>query len=76
MTEKEFSNRRTEMDDKILIRLCEKAISDLSKTNGHSFRMCIPPMVTDTDMILSELVKRFKEKSEQLNYIYEIGKDE
>ena len=38
----------------------EKEVSELARTYGKSHRMCIPPMITDTDMILSEVIERFK----------------
>lgn len=63
MTEEQFNKKRSEMTDSALIELCEKTISELAKTGGRSFRMCVPPMITDTDMVLSELVRRFKVKA-------------
>ena len=39
---------------------------ELASTYGKSHRMTIPPMVTDTDMLLSELIKRFKMLSEAI----------
>ena len=38
----------------------ERQITELARTGGKSHRMCVPPMPEDTDMILSELIKRFK----------------
>ena len=48
------------MDDKTLIALVEKTITDLAKTGGRSHRMTVPPQIDDTDMLLSELVERYK----------------
>ena len=62
MTQEEFEKRQAEMSDKELIKLAYNEISELCKTRGKSLRMCIPPMVKDTDMILYEVIKRFEEK--------------
>ncbi len=48
------------MDDKTLIALVEMTITDLAKTGGRSHRMTVPPQIDDTDMLLSELVERYK----------------
>lgn len=45
------------------LELAEKAQSALSKlrsTGGRSFTMTVPPRLDDTDMILSEVIKRFE----------------
>ena len=55
-----FEKERSEMSDKELIERAEKEVSELARTYGKSHRMCIPPMITDTDMILSEVIERFK----------------
>ena len=51
---------QAEMSDEVLIKKVEHQIIELAKTSGRSHVMCIPPEITDTDMILSELVRRFK----------------
>jgi hypothetical protein len=60
MTEKRLNELQAEMSNEILINLAEKQISELARTGGNSHRMCVPPMPEDTDMLFSELVKRFK----------------
>jgi hypothetical protein len=60
METEEFEKRRSEMSNEELIERAEKEVSELVRTYGKSHRMCIPPMITDTDMILSELIRRFK----------------
>jgi len=61
MTTEQFEAKQAAMSDKELIDLVEKQISELAKTGGRSHRMCVPPMITDTDMLFCELVRRFKE---------------
>ena len=58
-----FAEQQAVMPDKELIELAEKQVSELARTGGRSHRMCVPPMITDTDMLLSELIRRFKELS-------------
>jgi len=60
MQTEEFEKRQSEMSNEELIERAEKEVSELARTYGKSHRMCIPPMITDTDMILSELIRRFK----------------
>lgn len=60
MKEEEFKRRQAEMSNEELIELAEKEVSELARTYGKSHKMCIPPMVTDTDMILTEIIRRFK----------------
>lgn len=59
-----FELKQSKMSDSELINLCQKEVGELASTYGKSHRMTIPPMVTDTDMLLSELIKRFKMLSE------------
>lgn len=60
MKTEEFEKRQAEMSDKELIERAEKEVSELARTYGKSHRMCIPPMITDTDIILSEVIRRYK----------------
>ena len=64
MTVEEFELKQSKMSDSELIDLCQKEVGELASTYGKSHRMTIPPMITDTDMLLSELIKRFKMLSE------------
>lgn len=59
-TEK-FELKQKEMPGKELAELCRKEVSKLCETGGKSLTMCVPPMVTDTDMLLCELIRRFEE---------------
>lgn len=62
MTKSEqFEAKQQSMPDNKLIDLCEKEVRELCKTRGESITMCVPPMVTDTDMVLYELIRRYKE---------------
>lgn len=56
----EFESRQQSMSNKELIEIVKKQISELARTGGQSHRMCVPPQVEDTDMILSEMVRRFE----------------
>lgn len=60
MTTAEFELTQLMMSDADLIANVEKQISDLCRTGAKTFRMSVPPRVDDTDMLLCELVKRFK----------------
>lgn len=60
----EFEKKQSEMPDKELHDLVSEELSKLCKTGGRSLKMCVPPMVTDTDMLISELLRRFKQMSE------------
>lgn len=55
-----FRQKQAEMSDKQLIELAEKQVTELARTGGRSHKMCVPPQTTDTDMLFSELIRRFK----------------
>jgi hypothetical protein len=58
-----FKQRQAEMSDDELIKLCQSELIKLCKSGGKSLRMCIPPMITDTDMLFQELIDRFVDKT-------------
>lgn len=60
MTTEQFEEKQAQMSNEELAELARKEVSKLCETGGKSIRMCVPPMVTDTDMLLCELIKRFK----------------
>lgn len=60
MTTEQFEEKQAQMSNEALAGFASEEVSNLCKTGGKSIRMCVPPMVTDTDMILCELIKRFK----------------
>lgn len=64
MTVEEFELKQSKMSDGELINLCQKEVGELASTYGKSHKMTIPPSIKDTDMLLSELIKRFKMLSE------------
>lgn len=64
MTIDELKRKQAEMDDSKLIELVEKGISKMCKTGGKSFTMTVPVHITDTDCLLSELVRRFKKNND------------
>jgi len=55
-----FKQKQAEMTDKELHDLVRTELSKLCKTGGKSLTMRVPPTVTDTDMLISELLNRFK----------------
>lgn len=57
-----FRQKQAEIPDKKLIELCTVELSKLCRTGGKSLTMCVPPMITDTDMLFAELIYRFKNK--------------
>lgn len=60
MNTEEFEKARSEMPDNDLIKKADSLLSELCKTGGKGFRMTVPPRVDDTDMIFSELIKRYQ----------------
>ncbi len=60
MKEEQFRAKQQAMSDQDLIEKAETMITELARTYGKSHTMSIPPMITDTDMLLSELVRRYK----------------
>jgi len=66
MTEKktaeEFEAEQRAIPDDRLAEMAQNALSRLCETGGRSITMTVPPRVDDTDMIISELIRRFKDK--------------
>lgn len=60
-----FADKQKAMSNEALIGFATDEINDLAKSYGKSHRMSIPPQITDTDMLLSELVRRFEYASSQ-----------
>ena len=58
--DKETSENLKEMSNEALIGFAEDQITELARTGGRSHKMCVPPSITDTDMLFSELIRRFK----------------
>lgn len=49
-----------DISDQELVEMAQKELSKLCSTGGQSFTMTVPPRVDDTDIILSEVIKRFE----------------
>lgn len=60
MTHEEFQKRVQNIPGPELIEMAEKAVSKLCKTGAKSFTMSIPPRIDDTDVVLIEIIQRFK----------------
>lgn len=60
MTIEQFRQKQSQISNEELISLVKEELSKLCKTGGKSFKMCVPPNVKDTDMLLCELIKRFE----------------
>lgn len=59
MTHEEFQEKVKAIPDQELAEMAQKALSKFS-TGGQSFTMTVPPRLDDTDIILSEVIKRFE----------------
>ncbi len=57
-----FRQLQEAMPDNELLQEVDQQLSELCKSGGNSFTMSIPPSVKDFDMLISELIRRFKEK--------------
>jgi hypothetical protein len=60
MTTEKFEQKQAEMSNEELIRLANKEVIELAKTYGNSHKMSVPPSINDTDMLLSEVIRRFE----------------
>ena len=58
--QEDFEKALADIPNNELIDMVSKEVSKLAKTYGKSFTMGVPPRVTDTDMIITELVSRYK----------------
>jgi hypothetical protein len=60
MKQEEFEQKKASMSNDELIKLTQKQVIELAISYGKSHKMSIPPMITDTDVLFSELIKRYK----------------
>jgi len=60
MTHEELQNKLHTMSDRKLIEEATIQLDELCKTGARSFTMNVPPRVTDTDLIFSEVIRRFE----------------
>lgn len=65
--EEEFNQKLKEITNEELAEMASDAIQKMCESGGRSFTMCVPVQLTDTDIILSELVKRFNAASNMDN---------
>lgn len=62
MTTETFEEIQSTMKDEDLIELVLNKLAFLCKTGGKSLTITVPPRVDDFDMLICELIKRYKEK--------------
>lgn len=56
----EFYRKLHAMEHNVLSEKAENYISKLAQTGGKSMHMSVPPHIHDTDMLLGEVVRRYK----------------
>lgn len=61
MTQKHFETKQAEVSDTKLIETIETKLSKLCQTGGRSLSMSVPPQVSDIDMAICELIRRYKQ---------------
>ena len=61
MTTEQFEQKQREMTNEELYNLVQEQLSKLCKTGGKSLTMSVPTRVEDFDMLVSELLRRFKD---------------
>ena len=61
MTEKQFKTKQAKVSDTELMETIETKLSKLCKTGGRSLSMSVPPQVSDIDMAICELIRRYKQ---------------
>lgn len=59
MTHEEFQAKLQAIPDSELAKKAYEALSKLCKDGARSFTMTVPPRIDDTDMIFSELIRRY-----------------
>lgn len=60
MNTEEFKEKLSEITDDELIQISKSILIKLCSTGGRSFTMTVPVQLNDTDIIISELIKRFE----------------
>ena len=64
MTHEEFQEKLQSIPDSELVKKADDALSKLCKNGARSFTMTVPPRIDDTDMIFSEMIRRFQQRIE------------
>lgn len=67
MNTEEFAERLAAISDKELISIADQILGKLCKTGGRSFVMTVPPMITDTDIVFAQVLKRFERLLNPIN---------
>lgn len=62
-THEDFKNEMQNVSNSQLVQMLQASLSKLCSSGGSSFKMSIPPMIDDTDMLISEILKRFNQQS-------------
>lgn len=60
MTHEEFQDKLHNVSDRKLIEEATIQLDKMCKDGAKSFTMTVPPRLTDTDMVFSELIRRFE----------------
>lgn len=60
-----IQEKLSELSDEKLIEMADKIISDLCRSGGKTWVLHVPVQWHDPDMILSEVVKRLKERQKE-----------
>jgi len=66
MTEQQFNEKQAAMPDAELAEKCEKLILDFDENGEKNWIINAPPNVNDYDMLLRELIRRFRTKNDLL----------
>ncbi len=65
MSIQELREKQAAMSDQELAEKCENLIHELSESGGKRWRICVPAQVNDSDMLLCEIVRRFRDLTKQ-----------
>lgn len=71
MTEKEFQQKQANVNDETLIETVQTKLAELCKTHGRILSMSIPPKVSDFDMAVCELIRRYIKQKDLLKILLE-----
>ena len=75
MNTEEFEKIRKGMSDEELIRLVREEIHQLTKPFGRKPNLNIPPRITDTDLILREIVDRYEHLKDKVKVLENLNPD-
>lgn len=64
MTHEEFQAKLQAIPDIELVKQADESLRKLCKNGAKSFTMTVPPRIDDTDMIFSEIIRRFQQTIE------------